>query len=132
MNAEPKVQAIFTLDTLKAAWRKAKADEETAKEHRLAIENRILAVLGDMVPEEGSVSTDGVTVRTSFYRKWDQDRLTQLSEAIDPAYWPFKVEWKEDRKASRVFEERFPELWRHVANALTLTPAKPAVKVEES
>ncbi len=55
-----------------------------------------------MVPEEGSVSTDGVTVRTSFYRKWDQDRLTQLSEAIDPAYWPFKVEWKEDRKASRV------------------------------
>lgn len=131
MNAEPKVQAIFTIDSLKAAWRKAKADEEAAKEHRLAIEHRIVAVLGDLVPEEGSVSTDGVTVRTSFYRKWDQNKLVPLSTAIDPSYWPFIHEWKEDRKASRVFEEKFPDLWKHIASALTLTPAKPSVKVEE-
>jgi hypothetical protein len=126
-----KPQAIFTLDTLKAAWLKAKADEEAAREQRVAIETRMVAFLGDAVPTEGTINADGITVRTSMTRKWDQAKLTSLAAAIDPSYWPFRAEWKEDRKASRVFEERFPELWKHVSSALTLTPDKPAVKVED-
>lgn len=129
MNA--KVQAVFTLDSLKAGWRRAKADEEAAREQRVAIERRMVALLGDLVPQEGTFHQSGLSISTGYNRKWDQARLTSLAAVIDEAYWPFIHEWKEDRKASRVFEEKFPDLWKHIASALTLTPAKPSVKVEE-
>lgn len=129
MNA--KVQAVFTLDSLKAGWRRAKADEEAAREQRVAIERRMVALLGDLVPQEGNFHQSGLSISTGYNRKWDQARLTSLAAVIDEAYWPFKPEWREDRRASRVFEERFPDMWRHLTSALTLTPAKPVVKVED-
>lgn len=129
MSARP--QAVFTLDALKKSWLKAKADEREANERRVAIEKRMLSMLGSLVPQEGTFNQDGLTISTGYTRKWDQAKLTTLAVCIDQSYWPFSHEWKEDRKASRVFETRFPDLWKHVASALTLTPAKPAVKVED-
>jgi hypothetical protein len=130
MSARP--QAVFTLDALKKSWLKAKADEREANERRVAIEKRMLSMLGSLVPQEGTFNQDGLTISTGYTRKWDQTKLTTLAVCIDPSYWPFKTEWREDRKASRVFEERFPDLWKHVSSALTLTEKKPSVTVEES
>ena len=126
-----KLQAVFTLDSLKAGWRKAKAEEESAREQRVAIERRMVVLLGDLVPAEGTFHQDGLSISTGYTRKWDQKLLTQMAGAIDEAYWPFRSEWKEDRKASRTFEERFPDLWKHISAALTLTEKKPSVSVED-
>ena len=126
-----KLQAVFTLDALKKAWRKAREDEREANERRVAIEQRMVSMLGDLVPREGTFHQDGLSISTGYTRKWDQRMLTQMAGAIDEAYWPFRSEWKEDRKASRTFEERFPDLWKHISAALTLTEKKPSVSVED-
>lgn len=132
MNKLNIVTATPTLEALREQLREAKAAEAEATLQRIAIEEAILAHprVESELSDEGTVTIDGVIkVTTGYSRKWDQAQLATLAAGIDPAYWPFKVEHKEDRKASRVLEERFPDLWAQLRQALTLTPRKPTVSV---
>lgn len=133
MTATP--QAIIqtpTLEQLRERLRETKAVEAEATLARIAIEEAILTHprVASELSDEGTVTVDGVVkVTTGYTRKWDQAQLAEIAPGIDPAYWPFKAEFKEDRKAARVVEERFPDLWAQVRKALTLTPRKPTVAV---
>lgn len=134
MNKLNIVTATPTLEALREQLREAKAAEAEATLQRIAIEEAILAHprVESELSDEGTVTIDGVIkVTTGYSRKWDHAQLATLAAGIDPAYWPFKVEHKEDRKASRVLEERFPDLWAQLRQALTLTPRKPTVSVVE-
>lgn len=130
MSQAQTITALPTLEHLRTQLREAKATEAEATLKRIAIEETILnhpRVVSEL-SDEGTVTFDGaIKVSTGFTRKWDQDSLTTLAAQVDPAYWPFKTEFKEDRRAARVVEERFPALWDQVRQALTLTPRKPTV-----
>lgn len=129
MNARTNVSELPTLDRLVEELRQAKEHEQAAKLARLEAEDAILAhpaVTRELV-DEGTVTVGDVKVTTKLTRSWDQKALTEIAEQIDPAWFPFKTELKEDRKASRVVEERFPDLWHEIRQALTLKPAKPSV-----
>lgn len=131
-NAQPKVielQPASTLARLIDDLRRAKADEHAAKLARLEAEDALLAhpTIARELVDEGTVTVGDVKVTTKLSRSWDQSALAAIQSRIDPAYWPFKTEFKEDRRASRVFEERFGLLWAELRQALTLKPAKPAV-----
>lgn len=124
----------FTLEQLCDELAAAKAAEAKAKQHREAIEHAIVTH-ADVAPglrDEGTHHVGRVKVVTGLTRKWDQPKLVALASEIDETFWPFKVEWKEDRRAMRVFEERFPELANKIGKALTLTPRKPTVSVSEA
>lgn len=131
-NAQSKVielQPASTLARLIDDLRRAKANEHAAKLARLEAEDALLAhpsIARELV-DEGTVTVGDVKVTTKLTRSWDQKALAAIQSRIDPAYWPFKTEHKEDRKASRVFEERFPALWDELRQALTLKPAKATV-----
>ena len=120
---------VRTLESLLADWRQAKADEEAANALRLEIERELLdhPEVRGALKEEGTVTVGPVKVTTGFTRAWDQAQLGALHAEIADASWPFAAEWREDRKAARVVEERFPELWARIRAALTLKPKKPTV-----
>lgn len=133
MNTVTNIAKVRTLDELADDLRKAKDLENKAKAARLACEELILrhpAVMREM-KDEGTTSVGPVKVVTKLSRAWDQPQLAEAAKHIDSAYFPFRTEYTEDRKASKVFEERFPELWQTIAKALTLKPAKPSVSLVE-
>lgn len=129
MNAILKAVPTEDLDDLIAAWRGCKAAEAQYNKDRLAIEDKILALVGTKTT--GSEKLDGLTIQFGIDRKWDQAKLTELKQGIKQEYWPFKIEWKEDKKASDTIAERFPELWSEIQTALTTKPKKPSFSIKE-
>ncbi|MGI9305430.1 MAG: hypothetical protein ACR2RB_22420 [Gammaproteobacteria bacterium] len=127
-----------SLDGLISEYLHAKAEELRVRSQRLELEEEILeheetvAALAHTstvhLPIIGSPNQ--LTIRTGLNRKWDQGQLASAVKTIEPQYWPFKTEWKEDRAATRLIEERWPDLWTELLMpALTLTPKKPAFTV---
>lgn len=110
----------------------AKARESAARDARLEIEQAIITHpdVAPFLKEEGTFSCGPVKVVTGMARKWSQPDVAAFAEEIDPAYFPFRAEWKEDAKMTKVVQERFPALWTKLRTALVLTPKKPAVSVQ--
>ena len=117
------------LDELIMAWKEAKAQEKAANAMRIEVENKINEHFG--IQTAGMLKLDGITVSYGLDRKWDQAKLTELKQGIKHEYWPFKIEWKEDKKASDTIAERFPELWNEIQTALTTKPKKPSFTIKE-
>jgi hypothetical protein len=127
MTAQPL--QLPTLSRLTDELRAARQTEEAAKAHRIRLEESILRhpEVAGLVKDDGTATVGDVRITSRLARKWDQVQLAGLAREIGDAYWPFRAEWKEDRQASKVLEERFPDLWDRLRAALTLTPAKPSV-----
>lgn len=127
-------EQIPSLDELADMWLAAKGVEVGAIERRRELEESILEHpdVVDKLVDEGTTTVGRVKVSTGFTRAWDQQQLDTLSSDVNEEFWPFKDEWKEDRRASRVIEERFPDLWAQIRNALTIKPRKPTISVTES
>lgn len=128
---QTNVSRLPTLAYLAGKLAAAKREEAAARTARIAVEEEILAhpAIKLQLRDEGTVTAEGVKVTTKLARSWDQEMLAELAKTFDPAWFPFRAEWKEDRRASRVLEERFPDLARELGQALTLKPAKPAVSL---
>ena len=122
------------LDYLIDQLHQAKSEESSAKEKRMAIENAILKhhEIAPNLKPEGTTSFKalGLSVVTGFTRSWDGQQLETLQSGIKPEFFPFKQELKEDRKASKIIEERFPDLWGKLSKALTLKPKKPSLTLK--
>lgn len=117
------------LDELIIDWKEAKAQEKAANAWRLEVEDKINEHFG--IQTAGMLKLDGITVSYGLDRKWDQAKLAELKQGIKHEYWPFKIEWKEDKKASDTIAERFPELWKEIQTALTTKPKKPSFTIKE-
>lgn len=128
MNAIIK-QRKPTIEQLITEWKSAKNDENEAKDRRLTIEQLILEQAD--IKSEGTTKVGSLSISTGNTRDWDQAVLTELSVQVKPEYWPFKSEFKEDRKASKVIEERFPDLWKTINTALLLKPKKPTFSARD-
>lgn len=107
---------------LEKEWVLAKEQEEYYKGVRLDVENRIAASI--TLPEKGTTKLPGgLKIVTKLTEKWDQDKLNNIQLTL----FPFKAEWKLDRKTFTVLEEHYPDEYKKLcAEALTLTPAKPS------
>ncbi|MGI9159771.1 MAG: hypothetical protein ACR2K1_08475 [Saprospiraceae bacterium] len=117
------------VDDLIAAWKDAKAAEKAANQARLEAEERINEHFGILT--SGALKLDGITVNYGLERKWDQAKLTELRPTVKTEYWPFRIEWKEDKKASDYIENKFPGLWDEIKTALTTKPKKPSFSIKE-
>lgn len=131
MNDETELtqDQIKTLNELMAAWNMARAAEKQFQEDRLSCEEQILEIVGTQTC--GSQKLGSMTISYGIDRKWDQAKLTELSQTVKAEYWPFRIEWKEDKKASDIIAERFPALWDEIQTALTTKPKKPSFSIKE-
>jgi len=130
------MNAPITAERLAAEWLIAKRAEVEATRRRVRLESEILTVLP--AREEGlttSVLKNGLRVRTTgklIYQP-DIDTLHELCSAwpieMRPVGWKTRLEANET--ALKAIRSERPDLWRQIAPAVTVKPAKTYVVVEE-
>jgi hypothetical protein len=136
MSAVPKTEAPQALpnalENLVPMWIEAKRQEDAAKQHRLQIEERILAV--QPAREEGSTTVEAagfkVTLTGSLsYKADDLDALRNITAKWDAGLVPIKITHALDATGCKYLRRERPELWAQLARVITVSPAKTAVKV---
>ena len=119
------------LKALSTLWLEAKAKETEATHQRIAIENSIIELVG--AKEEGSQSTEcgdlKITTTGRLSYKADATELLTLTMAwpvdIQPAYLAPKVDETRLKKL-RLYRQ---DLWRSIASAIEVKPAKTGVLI---
>lgn len=106
-------------------WIASKNQEKLANAKRIEIENKLIQLAKSDIPTEGSAKLGDLKVSTGFTRTWDTDILTQIYRK-KPEVFPFKVEWKEDRRLTSKLESNSPEIMAIYAEALTIKTRKPS------
>jgi hypothetical protein len=120
------------LSKLTEAWKTAKSAVQSAQETLLAIEVRIWNLVKDRLPEKGTTNFEtGLKVTTGLSEKWCQESLSQAHQSWSaPVPFPFKGEWKPDGKAITYIKETFPEHYKLLQDALTVSEKKPSFGVK--
>lgn len=135
MSANPSTILPFpdSLPDLVQRYIEAKRDEESAKQIRLTLEERILALAP--AREEGAQTTDlgnGFKLTTTgklAYKCEDMDALREITRRWDGNLVPLKTTTSLDDTGCRYLRRERPELWRQLANVITTSPAKTSIKV---
>ena len=124
-----------TIQELAATWLQAKADETAANARRLETEEEILKLLP--AKEEGKTTTPisnstriSTTGKLSF--KADVAALEALTMSWPEPMRPIKTKVEQDEPVLRQIRAERPDLWRHIATAITVKPAKVYVQIEVS
>jgi hypothetical protein len=123
----------MTAEELAQHWLQAKRDEIAANNRRIDIEQQILALFPPK--EEGSSSTalaNGMKLKTTgkLTYKADLDKLLALT-----AGWPekpVKTKVEADESLLKAIRTDRPDLWRQIAPAITVKPAKTYIVIEEA
>lgn len=112
----------------------AKDAEREATAARIEIEEEILI----LVParEEGSDSrllSNGLKLKTTgkLIYKVDLEKLIQITASWPDAFKPVKTEIKADDAILKAIRAQRPDMWREIADAVTIKPAKTAITVEK-
>lgn len=120
---------VQSQEDLAQKWIDAKFEEDKARMLRLAIENKILDSGINLKDEGTNHYRDDLIITTGYTRKWDQGGLS----GIDIPEGLFSIQYKENRKFTKVFEEMYPDEWRKTfVPLLELTPKKPGFKEKKS
>lgn len=122
------------LDDLVHQYVNAKAREDSAKKHRLLLEEEILALAPAL--EEGSKTIaldNGFKLTTTGKLSYKCDDVQGLLAAC--AQWPanlvpVKTVVALDDTGAKWLRKNEPEAWVTVANFVTVTPAKTAITVK--
>lgn len=126
---------VSEIDQLAFDLESAKAHESDAKNARLAIEEKIVALVEKK--EEGTVSKKGdyykLSVTFGVDRKVDPEIARQLADEMDAEQYARIFRWKPEVSVTELkyLREHNPEGFARVSRAITAKPSKPSVKVEE-
>lgn len=122
------------VETLAAEWLTVKRQEVEATNRRLQVEAEILKLMP--AKEEGSNTTtlnNGWRIKTTgklTYRA-EIDRLLQLCAAWPADAKPVKTKVEADEALLKAIRTDRPDLWRQIAPAITVKPAKTYIVIEE-
>ena len=122
----------MTAEKLAAEWLIAKREELEAAARRLEIESDLLKMLPHK--EEGSASTtlsNGFRFKATgkLAYKADIDKLLALTASCPEK--PVKTKVESDGALLRAIRTDRPDLWRQIAPAITVKPAKTYIVIEE-
>lgn len=132
LNSVPRAR---TAAEMVADWIIAKRDESAANARRVAIEDEIIAALGE--PEEGSAThelPDGskLTITSKITRTVDAQVWRQVMDRVPETLRPivFEESVRLDTKGLRWLKENQPAVYAVVAMAITAKKAKSAISVK--
>ncbi|MFN8996212.1 MAG: hypothetical protein ACK5X3_21450, partial [Pseudomonadota bacterium] len=114
------------------AWVKAKAAEAEANATRVAIEAEIIAITGakDEGRETHTLPNHKITVIGKLTYKAEFEPLHELTEQWPEQFQVIKYEPKLDEPKIRKIREMRPDLYRQIAQHLTVKPAKTGITVD--
>ncbi len=121
------------LASLADAWVKAKAAEAEANATRVAIEAEIIAITGakDEGRETHTLPSHKLTVIGKLTYKAEFEPLHELTEQWPDQFQVIKYEPKLNEPQIRKIREMRPDLYRQIAQHLTVKPAKTGINIEE-
>ncbi len=116
------------------AWHNAKRAETEANEKRTKIENEILKLI--TVKEEGRSSamltnTTRCIATSKLSYKVDLKLLQQLTQSWPESERPIKTKVEADESRLKQIRHERPELWKKLAQAITLKPYKTHITLEK-
>ena len=120
---------------LAASWRKAKQDENNAKDQRIEIEQKLIEKIG--VKQEGTTrhATNLFSIATEgkLSRKVDPNSITAVLDKIGGTLFKrvFKTDYKVSVSGLRELKEQHPSAYREVCKVITEKPAKTAVSIKD-
>lgn len=121
------------VEDLAGHWLKAKTDEANANARRLEVEDQLLKLMP--AKEEGRIShtlTNGwkfsSTGKLSY--KADIEKLKLLTMSWPADTRPIKTKIEADESILRQIRTEREDLWRSIAPAITVKPAKTYVTIE--
>lgn len=125
------------LEQLAFDWAEAKASEDAAKALRIEIEAKMLGILGDQVPTEGSktltLTRKRVKITTKMLRDLDLAAaapiMANFPDEIRDSLIKIKREPSETGLKHLLYNN--PDLYDKLAPAMTTKPAKPLFTVTE-
>lgn len=124
---------LSTIDMLAEQLVAAKAAENAANKQRVAIEEKIISMIG--AREEGSSTTElanglKLTLTGKMTYKADMPTLLSICQTLPESLRPIKTEVKLDETGAKFLRNNEPSVWAQIAPAITITPAKTAVSVK--
>jgi len=121
------------LASLADAWVKAKAAEAEANALRVSIEAEIIAITGakDEGRETHTLPNHKLTVIGKLTYKAEFEPLHELTEQWPDQFQVIKYEPKLNEPQIRKIREMRPDLYRQIAQHLTVKPAKTGINIEE-
>ncbi|MCP4477813.1 MAG: hypothetical protein GY818_06955 [Planctomycetaceae bacterium] len=130
MNSNNKPSGIPLVEHLSDRWLDAKKAEKAAADARKAIELEIRKTteFTQSVTEKtfGARSFSSISMNIPERRKWDHKGLTGAFLSMPNEYFPFRIEFKEDRKAVQLLAENRPELYAEIKDFLTIETGNPS------
>ena len=124
---------MIELHELAESLATAKAAEDSARRHRMQIEERICEYMN--LPVEGTSHIEDagwrITVTAKLNRTLDEARLREVAHQIPDDVGAKVIRWKPDLvlKELRACQQYRPDVYEVLASAITTKPAKPAVKL---
>lgn len=111
----------------------AKALESKANKDRIAIEEKIVALVG--AKEEGAQTTElssgmKVTITGKLSYKADMAALQEICAKLPEEFRPIKTEVKLDETGAKFLRANEPAIWAKLAKAITVKAAKTSVEVK--
>lgn len=122
-----------TIDDLVDELIAAKALESRANKDRIAIEEKIVALIG--AKEEGAQTTEldsgmKVTITGKLSYKADMAVLQEICAKLPEEFRPIKTEVKLDETGAKFLRANEPAIWAKLAKAITVKAAKTSVEVK--
>lgn len=122
-----------TIDDLVDELIAAKALESRANKDRIAIEEKIVALVG--AKEEGAQTTEldsgmKVTITGKLSYKADMAALQEICAKLPEEFRPIKTEVKLDETGAKFLRANEPAIWAKLAKAITVKAAKTSVEVK--
>jgi len=110
----------------------AKAVEKEANERRVALEEELIALVG--AREEGSqthaIGDYKITITGKLNRKLDWEMFdASIAAKIPEALQPVKIKRELDDTGVKYLANNEPQIYKLLAKALTIKPAKTAVTI---
>jgi hypothetical protein len=121
------------VDILAQLWAQAKSKEDTAKNERIDLEQKILALIP--AKEEGSSTTttaSGIKIKLTgkLTYKVQLEQLVELTKSWPEDVRPIKAKIEADETKLKAIRSDAPKLWADIAAAVTVSPAKTGVTIE--
>lgn len=134
MNAVIQLKTSHeTLEDLCSEFQAIKHEENRLKKTREDLENKIVALVGTR--EEGSKTTelnDGrkLTITGKISYSADMDKLQKVCLSLPENLRPLKIKTELDQTGCKYLRANEPSIWKQIADAITIKPAKTAVEVK--
>jgi len=121
------------IDQLALQWQAAKNKELKARDERVSVEEKILAL--HPAQEEGSetmLTPAGTKIKTTgkVIYKCDVSKLQFLTADWPADVKPIKMRWEADETRLKHIRANSPVMWAKIASAIETKPGKTGVSIE--